>query len=259
MSAREFTDTRMLYNLDAEINDINDLRVVEGNNILLVEKIQDTSKYVNSDILVVKNWHKSLHAPRVFRVIKAPKKLFFHPRYQHSVLYDTEMEVVDGDIIYINHLESLNSFVYEFKGKTYHTIKYDNIQVILRGEEVIPVNGYVLFKPIEVVHKYYEHTIKTLSPNEAIVEKIGIPNRDYKRNWISEKSITRKRDKGLWYDSGYEAMEVGNKVKVFGNIAYTGTEQNAYVVPLERPEHRVLKTPYLITHRPRIECIIKDK
>jgi hypothetical protein len=260
-TAREFTDKRMLYNLDIEIEDINDLKVVEGNNTLLVESIQDTSKYVNTDILVVKNWHKALHATRFFRVIKAPKCVFFNPKYNHSVLYDTQMEVVEGDIIYINHLESLNSFVYTFKDKTYHTIKYDNIQCVVRGDEVIPVNGYVLFRPIEVVHKYLEHEVPELSSNEVIVEKVGIPNKDYKRNWMFEKHVLRKRneydrDKILWSDYGYEAMKEGDRVRVYGSIGFNGTEQNAYVVPLEQPAHRVLKTPYLIAHRPRIECVI---
>jgi len=257
MDLREKCDKRMLYNLDAELDDIRGFKVIEGNNMLLVERLQDTSKYINSEILVVKSWNKAIHSERFFKVIKAPKKIFFDPKYQHSVLYDTDMEVIEGDLIYINHLESLNSYIYTFKDKIYHTIKYDNIQCVIRGEEVIPINGYVLLSPIKASRQALEHKIEYLHPNDAVVERIGIPNRDYKRNWSFETKGLRRRDKNLWMDSGYEEMKAGSRVRVYGNIAFTGMERDAYVVPLEMPEHRILKKPYLITHRPRIQCIIE--
>ena len=254
MSAREFRQSRLEYNLDNEIEDIHDLKLIQTNNILLVERIQDTSTYINSNIEVVKEWSAGEHAERIFKVVKAPKTVFFDPRYPNSNAYATDMEVKEGDTVFINLSESLNTFVYTFKGKTYHTIRYDSIVCAKRGDDIVPVNGYVLLTPIEKSRKVLEYEVKSVVPNEAKVAYIGSRNREYKRNYRG-RSLKKVDSQRTIVDFSDKDLHVGDTVVLNSTLALTGAEQDAAIWPLEASAHRVLDKPYFVCQRPRIVFI----
>jgi hypothetical protein len=244
----------MEYDLEKEVSSIEDIKLVEHNNMLLVERIHDTSKYENSKLEVVKDWSAGEHAERYFKVIKAPKTVFFDPRYPNSNSYATEMEVKEGDEIIINLSESLNTFVYSFKDKVYHTIKYDSIVCALRDGDIILVNGYVLIEPIKKSRKVIEHEIEYIVPNEGKIAHIGTRNSQYKRNYVGATTKLKPIEKQVvdWHDRD---LYVGDEVVLDSTLAINGTEQGATIWPLESSAHRKLDKHYFVCQRPQIVFI----
>jgi hypothetical protein len=259
IGSREFCEARMDYDLDGIVSSLDELKLISTNNMLLVERISDTTKYQGTDLYTAKNWAKGVHGERVFRVAKAPDSVYFNPRNsKKSNLFKTEMEVQVGDTIFINQIESLNSWTYSFEGKIYHTIKYDNIVCAIRDDKIIPVNGFILVSPVKKTRKALLHEVEYMAMNEGIVEYIGKPNKDYIRNYFPG---TNKRIKGrIWSDSGTEELEVGCTVlfdkKQNGNLAFTGGEKSASIFPLESLEHQTLDKRYFCVQRPKIVCIL---
>lgn len=251
---REFRQSRLEYHLDKDISSIDDLKLIETNNMLLVELISDTSKYEGSEISVVKDWSAGEHAERIFRVTKAPKTVFFDPRYPNCNNSATKMEVKEGDTVYINLSESLNTFIYSFKGKKYYTIKYDSIVCAVRDDKIIPVNGYVLIEPIERVRKALSHEVKYIVPNEGRVCHMGSRNMEYKRNYAG-RSLRKKEPSKRFYDFDDKDLSVGDEVILDSQLAITGLEQGASIWPLEASSHRTLDKPYFVCQRPKIQFI----
>lgn len=255
MALREFCESRLEYVLDDDITSLEAIEIRPKSNILLVERISNTDHIKGTDLKVVKMWNKAGHSERIFKVVRCSDSLFFDPRHRESVLYDTDMEVSEGDVVVLNTIESLNSFVYKFKDRVYHTVKYDNIICKLEDGKPIPVNGFVLVSSITKTHKWGTYENKFNVPNEGIVEALGMPNRDYRRNYHpgSGKLIKGRR----YSDKGYEEMEVGDRVLLSSGIAFTGTEQGASIYPLEAEEHRTLDKMYYVAQRPKIGMIMK--
>lgn len=252
----EFRQTRTEYPLDKEIETLDDLKLIDTNNTLLVELISDTSKYEGSNLEVVKDWSAGEHAERVFKVVKKPQTVFFDPRYPNCNSSATDMEVNVGDTIFINLTESLNTLIFSFKGKRYHTIKYDSIVCALRGDEIIPVNGYVLITPIKETRKALSHEVEYIVPNEGEVAHIGSRNKDYKRNYRG-RTLKRMPSEKQFHDCDDSDLEVGDVVNLESQLAVTGLEQGASVWPLEASSHRVLDKPYFVIQRPKIRFIRK--
>ena len=256
---REFSEARMEYDLSEEISSLDDLKLIETNNMLLVERTSDTTKYQGTDLYTAKNWSRGTHGERFFKAVKVPKQVYFNPKYsKKSNLFKTEMEVQVGDTVFINQIESLNSWTYSFEGKIYHTIKYDNIVCVVRGGKIIPVNGFILVSPVKKSRKALAHEIEYMAMNEGTVEHMGKPNKDYIRNYFPG---TNKRIKGkIWSDSGMKELEVGCTVlfdkKQNGNLAFTGGEKSASIFPLESLEHQTLDKRYFCVQRPKMVCIV---
>jgi hypothetical protein len=252
---REFCESRLEYVFDRDIKSLDEITIRKKSNILLVERISNTDFVRDTDIKVVKFWNKAGNSERVFKVAKCNDSVFFDPRYQDGSVYDTDMEVKEGDVIIINSLESLNTYIFTFEGKTYHAIKYDNIVCKIVEGKPVPVNGYVLISPVTKVNKFKDFESKYSAPNQGLVEAIGTPNRDYKRNYHPS---TGKPIKGRKLsDKGYDEMEVGDQVILKSNIAFIGSEQGASIWPLESEEHMTFDKMYYVTQRPNIIAILK--
>jgi hypothetical protein len=102
-------------------------------------------------------------------VYKVPQKLFFAKDDPNSMDWDTDMELMVGDIVWFSILESKNSVQLLCEGVLYKSIPYSDCYVAKRliiiehpvhfhdgilGAEpeavnhVIPLNGYVLLEPV---------------------------------------------------------------------------------------------------------------
>jgi hypothetical protein len=120
------------------------------------------------------------------------------PNLDMPWLCDMELRMHDKVILYylsvINALNPRNKrYILEGEDK-YIFVSYDNVYAIVRGEQVIPVNGFCLIEPVE------------------------------------DPAITRERErmKAL----GMELVVLGRKISnqvTYGKIKYLGTPNRAYV------------------------------
>jgi co-chaperonin GroES (HSP10) len=83
---------------------------------------------------------------RVFEVVKNPYKLI--PKG-----WVTDIETQPGDEVYIKEMEAANCPIIETPDETYYLLNYDALRVIRRGDEIIPVNGFVLMRDVKKTTK----------------------------------------------------------------------------------------------------------
>jgi hypothetical protein len=143
------------------------------------------------------------------RVYRAPQKLYFNPKDEASMPWDTEVEVQKGDMIWFSIMESYNAVTFRVDGKYFKLIPYADSYVAKRigkiwrgmggatGEDiVIPLNGYVLCEPMNLqkisdLDFISEDKIDT---TKARVKYFGTPNRRYKDSTAVDFQDLRRDD-----------------------------------------------------------------
>lgn len=247
---RTFRQKRMHYNLNNDIEDINKFQPISNMVLVKIHKKTDVDDF---GFLVWKGaGNAAEHSERVVEIIKVPKTLYFNPKDpSKSLINKTRIEIQEGDIAIINHLEALNCWIFKFNEEEYYLVKYDSIIVIKRDDEIIPVNGYVLLEEATETIKFLEFEKVVVNKRYGFVRYIGTPNEDYARNYDTKGN---KYNKGkLWSDLGYEEMKPGDKIafesKRLGN--------SDPIWRLEHKQHSIIGQ-YLVCQRPRICAIMKE-
>jgi len=192
------------------------------------------------------------HSERIVEIIRIPKTLYFNPKdHSKTLSVKTKIEIQEGDLAIINHLEALNSWIFKFNEEEYYLIKYDSIVVVKRKKEIIPVNGYILLEESKDLLKFLEFEKYVVNKQYGYVKYIGSPNEDYARNYDGRGN--KLKNGKLWNDSGYEEMKPGDKV------AFEGKRlgNNDPIWRLEHKQHSLIGE-YLVCQRPRICAIMKQ-
>lgn len=139
------------------------------------------------------------HIVRIGTVKKAPKRLV---QRKGTMPWETEMELQEGDRVALYFLAVQNCLSPERKhyiknfDDVYIFIKYHNIYAVIRDDDIIPVNGYLLVEPME---------------DPA---------------WIRMKS--KAEEKGLEIP---DMRGLSNVNVVYGKIAYAGKPNKSYNSP----------------------------
>lgn len=136
------------------------------------------------------------YVPRIAKVFKLPKKLYYAKKdMAYSMRWKTEIEIEVGDTVWMNHL-TVQDYQFQFKGKEYKIVKYEDLVCAKREKEVIMLNGYILLRPTIEKKKalLYEREEKVVK--QAIIEYVGSCNKEYQD--------PKKSD--------YEELQVGDKV-----------------------------------------------
>lgn len=140
---------------------------------------------------LVTAWEPMMHAVTSGVVTHVPQKLKFDRKdMQGSVMYDTDMELQVGDrVIFDFKVESAVRKHGEINGS--YPLRYDDIYVAIRGEQIIPVNGIILVEACDTtveedVQKALKSglelpdtVMKEKSERYGIVRHIGSPLRGY--------------------------------------------------------------------------------
>jgi co-chaperonin GroES (HSP10) len=152
------------------------------------------------ELYVDRSFNPEKHAQVVGQVYGLPSHLQYTGQPNRGMPWLTDMEIRMGDKVILYYLSVINAlkkensrFIIEGEDK-YIFVPYNTVYAIVRGEEIIPVNGYALIEPVE--------------------------NPDITR--------TRERVKAL----GMEYVETGRKISnevTFGKIKYLGTANREYV------------------------------
>lgn len=193
------------------------------NNWVLVKIEEDflsNLRQLKSGIYLDISWRKEENSILTGVVSGVPKKLIYKntPVDSISVVegkayqgieaiseYDTDMELLVGDLIYYNYLSfqraiDTNMVFIDNTDKVYILVRYDKITCAIRNGDIIPVNGHILIeKTVQQVsyNSKFIHLIgnKNVSENVGIARFVGKPLRRYFS--MVSKDGERYRDAGF--------------------------------------------------------------
>jgi len=120
----------------------------------------------------------------------------------HSMRWKTDIELKVGDTVWMNHL-TVQDYQFQYNGKEYKIVKYEDIVCAKRGEEVIMINGYILCKPIIEKKKALLYEREERIVEQAEVEYLGKPISEYQdpkrtdyKLQVGDRIIFDKKDLG---------------------------------------------------------------
>ena len=140
---------------------------------------------------LVTAWEPMMHAVTSGVVTHVPQNLIFdRERPDASVMYDVDMELQVGDrVIFDFKAESAVRKHGDIDGS--YPLRYDDIYVAIRGEQIIPVNGIILVEACETTVEedvqqalkagleLPDTVVKEKSERYGIVRHIGSPCRGF--------------------------------------------------------------------------------
>lgn len=128
-----------------------------NNLVLLKPRMENDRIKLNGggELFVDTSFELEKHANIVADVIEVPDSLFYVPTGHYSSMpWDTDMEILPGDVAYCDYLPVVNAIKNQYDGKAFFRdgelhllIKYDGIFMVLRNGLPIMLNGYVLVEP----------------------------------------------------------------------------------------------------------------
>lgn len=125
-----------------------------------------------------------LNAQTAGEVVAVPDSLYYNPKSDRSLDWDTDMELQVGDVVIYNYLAVKNArHMKQIIDRDVVCISYDKIYTVIRNGEVICVNGFILVAPEqEVIETFLEipDTAWERSKQIGRVLYAGTPNRGYR-------------------------------------------------------------------------------
>lgn len=183
----------------------------QSNHVLIkVDRKQDEITFKSGVKLYLDtSFEKEKHAPVTGQVVAVPDKLVYSRNNPASLEWDTEMEAKVGDQTIVYYMAAANAFTKDISksledenGNHYMFVNYQNIYLVIRGDEIIPLNGYCIAKPVmdhelKALHKKYKalnlevplNMRRKFSTKIVEIVYIGTPNREYKRKHLSDNGI----------------------------------------------------------------------
>lgn len=179
-------------------------------------------------LFISTGWEPLMHAVTSGVVTHVPNKLIFNRKNPNSVQYDVDMEVQVGDrVIFDFKAESeVRKVAAPIDGS--YPLRYDDIYVVIREGEVIPINGIVLVeacdtteeedvkKAMEFLH-LPDTVLKEKSEVMGYVRYIGTPCRGF-------------------LNAPAELTEVDDHVSVGDKVLF----HHAYAVELQYSMHQII-------------------
>lgn len=160
------------------------------NNFVIVKPYLDYSK-TNSGIIIPPEYlDEYQHSVRCSVVVRNPDKLVpidkvtidkAHPSLPTFMEWECDIETIEGDIIIHDYLDSMNAqkFVVNGDNTVYYMIPYSGIYLIIRGNDVIVPNGYVILEDIFIKKRYLNYEKEEIDTKFAIVKYVGKPVKRY--------------------------------------------------------------------------------
>lgn len=188
-------------------------------NYVLLEYDPEHNDKTTGGIYVPKDGRNyAQNAIRLSKVIKLPKYLYFNQKEvlrsptSKSMLWETEIEALPGDIALTNHMDSNSAYIYECEGKYYRTIKYGSIDALKRGKRIIPVNGNILVKPVEYEDRFGEFGVKRDRDNVFEICHVGKRNTAYGVPEYVQKDHDMDAGKTVVRRDFEDSLKLGDKI-----------------------------------------------
>lgn len=140
-------------------------KIKAGINKVII-KLPDLNNHVKlngQDIYLETKFEAQSHVPRWGEVVGLPTNLYFNKEDSRSMEWETQMELEKGDTVFVDYLAVLRALSTEFNpadaypmpqwlkqdGFYYVIINYQDVFFRV-GDEIKPINGYCIAKPIKV-------------------------------------------------------------------------------------------------------------
>lgn len=198
-----------------------------GNNLTATTKsgIQKVSSIYSVDQFTPQN------TERVFEVVSLPDEL-----EEKFGFWKTQIDVQKGDIVIVEYYESMFSKVVMVGDQEYRFISYYKIITKVKDNELIPINGYLIFTQVKLSYGTFLHITDKMAnvqdPRYGIIEYLSPANEYY------TKDTKDNADK-------YVDVSKGDKVVFIMPL-------DRFAPPLEHKIHRILDKQYYYCHRFRI-------
>ena len=156
-----------------EITETNEDRTSKGGIILGMHMEKIYGEGVAS--------HAADLAPVIGYIHTLPESLYFKRGEEDSMPWETEMEVKDGDKVVFDYLDGMNCDELMVDDRLFKILDYSALYVAVRGETLIPLNGYCLLEP-HLKGTLSEFDIKYGGREDftrATVKHLAKPNKKY--------------------------------------------------------------------------------
>jgi len=157
-------------------------------------------------------------------VVKTPKMLLFRDDHKFGMEWGTVIEVEEGDVVYFGKMASYGAAVLSDDKGSYYLIHYSELILKLSGEELYPLNGYVVVTKEDDVVKSKLIIVPSKKHNKrlGVVKYIGRPNTHYfpKSKKIQEITGISEGDRVMFGIAGWTELEDPRYAKLDKNIGY---------------------------------------
>jgi len=178
------------------IKDINDFKQVLNNRVLIRTAIRNEDRTTKGGVYYIApsetDWRPAEHTNRISEVVLPPKKLNFsnRPTDYDSMPWDADVEIKAGDIVWHDFMAVHNCPVILSDAQPdeeYKLVNYQDLYVVKRDEEIIPLNGYCLCEEVS------EERLSDMQVTDSKVDKrfgkvayLGKPNREYRQSTFTD-------------------------------------------------------------------------
>jgi len=202
------------YNISKD--ELDKLNIPFASNMVIVHvPHKNENTRTNAGVYVVGDTDFSVHhhVERWGYVYALPSS-FEYELSRDMEQWDTDVECEVGDKVWFDYRAALNAYTFVVNGEWYKLLKYSHLYVAIRGEDIIPLNGYVLFKRF-IPEKESEFLLDS-DPDErfGIVAYAGSKNKRYRIDMFSDDIDIKNGDHVVFeegtacFDMEYELHEV---------------------------------------------------
>lgn len=249
-----------------EIEDLDRFTINELSNKVLIEIDESEVEETVGGIITtgIKKFSFAKNALRRGTVVKTCKEIIPTRNESEFTLWQTDVQIKRGDVVYLNHFDMLNSYYISFEGRLMKIIPYASIICAMRNQRVIMCNGYALLEDYTETFTYGDVEIKKKLDDQGIIRYIGKPNKMYylpilKRDhekYIGKGMASREiygscdghylvRNKKK-SDPAYRSIKVGDRVIIGSSERVFYLEEWAYARFNQRKLYRVCQQHNLI-------------
>jgi hypothetical protein len=177
---------------------LNKLRLSPGNNLVLVRVKPNEGRTTKAGIIVGFNndvqyaegsgSHMADMAEVHGAVVRCPDKLLYHRDNPAGMTWKTRMMLREGDEVWFTFISSSHASGFHLDGMMYLYIPYGDCLVAKRGDEVIPLNGYVFLSEVKKEEKSFLYLSEAdgVDTKRGIVRYVGEPNAEYRIDGLSD-------------------------------------------------------------------------
>jgi len=155
------------------------------------------------------------------KVARIPDKLTFWDTDKTGMEWKTSMDVKVGDMVWFYGITSHSSEKLTFEGKKYIFVRYDDLYVAKRGEDIICLNANVLMKPLLKTVNVLSYEKEEFDTMFAEIYKVGKINSSYRNeNTVDDPDLK----------AGMKAIILGIASRFLEMKPYLFLDGNQYLV-----------------------------
>ena len=180
------------------IKDISEIKGTLNNRVLVRTAYRNEEVMSEGGIILIAgtetDWRPAEHTNRISEVVVIPERLNFsnRPTDYDSMPWDTDIQIQVGDLVWHDFMavhNCVNVVADNQPDEEYKLLNYQDLYVVKRGEEIIPLNGYCLCE--EVLEKRLSDmqvTDPKVDNRFGKVVYLAEPNREYRQSKTTDEA-----------------------------------------------------------------------